>query len=143
MMDAINANVKDAINGLDELDKKLQRKGVRQSLRAAAKPTLKLAKSTAPVLTGRTQENVKLKSAGVKRGTFRMNVGIGKKWFTGPAFYSAFVAFGHKIGRRQLGNSRKQVAANDWLTKAYESTASRAVEIFRQNITDFIEENGK
>jgi hypothetical protein len=142
-VEGIKANVKDAVTGLDELDRKLQRKGIRQSLRASAKPTLRLAVSTAPVgPTGRTQENVKLKSAGVKKGVFRMNVGIGKKWFTGPTFYAAFVAFGHKIGKRQLGSERKQVAPNTWLEKAYEATAPGAVDIFRQTIINFIETEG-
>ena len=140
--DSISADVSTAIQGLENLDRKLMKKGIRQSLRASAKPTLGVAKATAPSASGLLSRNVKLRSGGTRKGTFRMNVGIGKKWFTGPAFYGAFVAFGHRVGKRQLGNSRKIVPPNNWLTEAYEQTKAEAVEIFKTEIEDFIEENG-
>jgi hypothetical protein len=143
MPDGITADVRSAVKGLDELERRLQRKGIRTSLRTAAKPTLSLSRSTAPVFTGLLQQNIKLRSAGVRKGTYKMNVGIGKKWFTGPTFYGAFEAFGHRIGKRQLGDVRRQLPPNTWLEKAYEATKATAVELFRATIMGFIERGGE
>lgn len=140
--DRLSVNVQDALSGLDKLDSRMQRKGVRQAVRAMAKPTLLVAQTAAPKgPTGQLEANVKLRSAGVRRGVFSAVVGIGKKWFTGSAFYGAFVAFGHRIGKRELGNERKLVPANDWIEHAYDMTKGSAVGIFKDAITGFIEEN--
>ena len=89
------ADASDAIKGLEKLENKIGKKLVRKALRTAAKPTLALAKSTAPEQSGRLKRSVKIRSGGTRKGVTWMRVGVGKKWFVGPMFYAAFVAFGH------------------------------------------------
>jgi len=137
--DTLTVDVRSAIKGLEDIDRKIGKKYVRKALRASAKPTLAVAKSTAPVRTGLLQQNLKLKSAGQRKGVFRMAVGIGKKWYVGDFFYAAFVAFGHRVGNRKLGDARKVVPPNEWLTKAYDSTKEGAIAIFRETIMDLID----
>jgi HK97 gp10 family phage protein len=143
MNDAPNITVdaSGAIKGLESLERKVAKKYVRKSLRAACKVTHAVAVATAPVASGLTKQNIKVRSAGVKKGVIKMIVGIGKKWFSGPTFYSGFVAFGHKVGNRKLGDARRQLAPNDWLEKAYESTKAEAVDVFAETIGQLIESN--
>jgi HK97 gp10 family phage protein len=137
----INADARSAIKGLEDLERKVAKKYVKKGLREACKVTLKRARSTAPVASGQVKRNIKVRGAKSTKYLINMVVGLAQKWFTGPTFYAAFVAFGHRIGRRQLGDSRKEVPANEWLDKAYESTKTTAVERFREVITDLIENN--
>jgi HK97 gp10 family phage protein len=138
--EGLTVDVSSAIAGLKDLETKVAKKYVRKALRAAAKPTLAAAKATAPVgESGELQRAVKLKSGGIKKGIIRIIVGVGKKWFTGPTFYAAFVAMGHKVGKRDLGDSRKQVAPNEWLENAYKENAEGAITIFETMIVELID----
>jgi HK97 gp10 family phage protein len=139
--DRIVADVRSAISGLDDLDKKVAKKYVKKGLREACKVTLKRARATAPVASGLVKRSIKVRSAKSNKYFINMVVGVAKKWFSGPTFYTAFVAFGHRIGKRALGDSRKLQAANEWMDKAYESTKTTAVERFREVITSLIENN--
>jgi HK97 gp10 family phage protein len=141
MSETVTANAESAIRGIKDLENKIAKKYVKQSGRAGCKVIQAAAVATAPVFTGRTQSAIKVRSAGNKKGVIKFKVGIGKDWFKGETFYSAFVAFGHKIGKRALGDTRKQVAPNDWLTKAYDNTKQEAVDVFRATITQLIEDN--
>jgi HK97 gp10 family phage protein len=138
-MDRINADASRAVKGIEDLERKLRGSFIRKSLRASTKPTAKLATSTAPEKTGLMKSQIKTRSGGVKKGTYKMTVGVSKKNFTGTAFYFAFEIFGHRVGKRELGDARKMVPKNDFMDKAYEATANGSIEIFRETITDFID----
>jgi HK97 gp10 family phage protein len=137
----ITADARSAIKGLETLDKKMGKKYVRKALRSACKVTLSAAKSTAPVASGLLKRNIKIRSAKSNSRFINMVVGVGDKWFTGTTFYAAFVAFGHKMGKRALGDSRKQIPANEWFEKAYHDTSSSAIDTFSEVLSDLIEKN--
>jgi hypothetical protein len=46
---------------------------------------------------------------------------------------------GHKVGKRDLGDSRKQVAPNEWLENAYKENAEGAITIFETMIVELID----
>lgn len=125
-----------------ELDRKLQRKLITKSLRAGAKVVLLVAKANAPVgKTGNLKKSIKIRAARAKDGTKRVIVGVGKKWFTGEAWYGGPLEFGWKSGPRFKGRradawwrkfrkkntERKQVNGKHFIERAYDATEVTAM----------------
>ena len=78
----------------------MQKKIVRQALRAAAKPVLAAAKAKCPVKSGRLEKSLKLRAMKRKRGQFGVRIKTGTKAELGiPAddkfYYPAHVELGH------------------------------------------------
>lgn len=119
--------LKECLASLKDLEPRLQKSIVRKALRAGANVIRKAAQSDAPVQSGLLRKSIKVKAGKRSKHSISINVGVGAKWFTGPAFYGAFVAFGHKVGSRKLGDSRAQVPANDFMSSAYNSSKDAAM----------------
>lgn len=135
--------LKECLKRLESLDHKVQKKILRKSLRQGAKLPLTLAKATAPVRTGFLKKSLKVRSGRGRKGIIRILVGTGAKWFKGAAFYAAFVIFGYKVGSRKLGDKRKQVAPNPFLSNAYEQTKHQVVNTTRNSILSEIAKETK
>ena len=129
----------ETITKLKELERKVQKTVVRQSTRAGAKVELAAAKAAAPVRSGITQRNVKIRAGGTKGGVYKLSVGVGAADFKGEAFYAAFVLYGHKAGSRKLGASRKTVAANNWLDRSHEQSKDSAAQTIVDGLVEGVE----
>lgn len=115
---------------LDLLNVKVAKSILRKGLRAGAKTLVASARSEAPKLTGALKRNIKIRGGiRVPKGSVSMSVGVGAKDFTGKTFYAAFVLWGHKVGSKKLGDARKQVAANEFLDRAYDATNQTVVTV--------------
>jgi HK97 gp10 family phage protein len=114
--------ITEALTKLKTLDGKVQKGVVRRSLRKGAKIFQKAAQSAAPVASGLTKSAIKIRAGKAKKGTYRLNVGVGASDYQGETFYAAFVLYGHKVGSRKLGDARTLVPANNWLLKAKEKS---------------------
>lgn len=96
------------IRGFDELDRKLktldkkvQKKVLRSSVKEAMTIVLHAARSAAPVLTGLLVSTLRVVAkSSRRRGTVSAVVRTKDGDFKGDTFYGAFIEFGHKIGRR-------------------------------------------
>lgn len=106
----------------------------RAGLKAGAGVVLPVAQSMAPDKSGRMRENLKIRPGGSRKGTLRISVGANIKDFTGPAFYTGFVLWSHKVGSRKLGAGRKSTHANDFITRAYEQTKMQALDLMMTTI---------
>ena len=118
----------EAAESLKQLGRTTERKILRKGLRAGAKIIKAAAQADAPSRTGLMARKIKVRAGKSGKGRISVNVGVGAKDFTGKAFYAAFVLFGHRVGSRKLGDSRKIVPANNFLERAFESSGESAKE---------------
>lgn len=132
--------VKECLLNFSDLPIKLEKKIIKKSLRAGAKEILAAARANAPESSGLLKRSIKVRAGKSTKGSISIVVGVGKKWFVGPVFYAAMVAWGHKIGSRKLGGARKQVAANDFIGRAYEQKKQNAVDTFTATALELINE---
>lgn len=95
--------VKQIDRRLKNLEPKIQRKVIRQSMRKGMKPVLALAREIAPELTGLMKSNIKLRAGKRKRGRISIEVrvdsaeGLTKTTSSGEkVFYPAVVEWGDK-----------------------------------------------
>jgi HK97 gp10 family phage protein len=124
---------------LHELPAKVAKTIGRRALRDGAKEILLQAKANVPVRSGRLKKSLKVRAGKQrKKETISVLVSTGKKWFTGDTFYGAFVEFGHRFGRRRLGNSRRKVDGKRFVERAYEerreAAATRVLDSLRTGI---------
>ena len=115
------------IKKLEQLEKKTARKIVSSSLKEGLKPTLAVAVTTAPVLTGRFKESIKLKA--------------GKKSRLGPS-YKVFSDI-PEAGPIEYGHTKKsgtKVEGKGTLRKAYDSTKDGVRSMTEKVIVDKIEQ---
>lgn len=121
--------MKEAAEAFKELDKTVTKKIIRKGLRIGAKARLvPAAVAEAPEASGLTKSKVKLRSGGSRKGSVSVTVGVDAKDYTGQAFYAAFVLFGHRVGKRELGDARKLVPANNFLKRAFDAGSQTAVD---------------
>lgn len=113
-----------------QIERKAAGAATRKALRAGAKIIQSEAKARAPVEVGRTRKAIRVRAGKSRKGVISVMVAIGAKWFGGPTFYAAFVALGHKLGKRLrrggTGN-RKEVPANPYLQEAFDAAKPRAI----------------
>lgn len=108
------------IRGLFEIEPRMARKVVRQSLRKGLNPIQRLAKSDAPVKTGLVKKSIKIRAVKRKKDRIAMKVTIGKDNFVGKAFYGAFQEFGYKHGSRKLPpEQRPEVPGKHFMQEAF------------------------
>lgn len=143
-MDPIKAQVK--MEGMEELDRKLKllafpeaRKVISSSLRAGAKVEHQAAKAAVPTLTGKLLQNIKVRAGKRKKNYVTVHVMIGKQYWTGEAWYGAAVEFGHRLGSRKLGNSRKQIPGEHFLEYTAEETAQAVIAKIAETTKTLIE----
>lgn len=137
--------IKEAIQVLNKLPENIQKNVTRKAMRESMQPTLHLARSTAPRLTGRLLEGIQLRSRTDKKtGNIVVSVLAGDGWYRGKQFYASMVEFGHFSGKRPskkkktmrtaegkfFVDSRKWVPAYPWMVPAYDKTARPAIELF-------------
>jgi HK97 gp10 family phage protein len=121
--------LENTIAKLKELDGAVVSKLIPKANKAGAKVIKDVAIAIAPFKSGLLRDNIKIRNSNKPaKGLYSSYVGVNKKDWTGPAFYAAFVMWGHKAGSRKLGGGRKEVAGNDFLKKATEQAAQRAVQ---------------
>lgn len=137
----------DRILGTRELDANLKAMAGKDALRivggglrAGARLIQSAAQANAPVRTGALQRNVKIRPGKNSRGETQKSViiGVGRKWFTGDQFYAAFVEFGHRQGRRKLGNKRKQIPGEHYIKHTFEEKGRASVDAIVSTIRTLI-----
>ena len=113
------------LKSLKKFDAQLQKKILRQAMRAALKPIKATAKADAPVLTGQTRAAIKIKAGKQrKKGCIRLNVVIGEGDYKGDQFYGSFQEYGyhnHKTG--------KLIPGKHFMKKAFDSQKGNAKNI--------------
>lgn len=118
---------------LRELPKRVAKKVIQQALRKAAIPVLKAVQQATPVDTGALLKSEKIRALKRSRKYFGISVILGsKKFYTGSAFYGAFVQFGHK------SRSGSEVPPNDFMTRGYAASKEQAKEIAEKEILEGI-----
>ena len=126
------------------LPKRVQGKVLRQSLRPAAKIVNEEAKQQVPVDTGALRKSLKLRAGKKrKRGVVAIVVQTGAGFFQGETYYGGFVQFGHRIGSRKLGDARKMVPANPFLTRAYDAKKDQALRLTESLIASGVERESR
>src|SRR5690349_7604164 len=83
-------------------------------------------RATVPVRSGATKAAIKVRAGKRKRGVARINVSISAGDYKGDTFYAAMEEFGHKIGSRALGDSRKQYPGSLYMQRAYDEAGPSA-----------------
>lgn len=131
-----------------DLETKVARKILRQGLRAGAKVVQTAARAEAPRRTGLMAANIKIRGSRGRNGSVAFRVGGSAKDFKGKAkeqrpFYMDFVEGGHFAGPRKLGDKRKFVPGNHFLTRAYEASREAAVAAVAATWKTLIEEAAK
>jgi HK97 gp10 family phage protein len=123
------------VTGLNELKgtlaalpDKMEKKVLRKGLRAGAKDVLKSARAEAPKLSGALSKNIKIRGGRGCKGKIALSVGVGARDFKGPTFYGGFIIYGHRVGKRALGDKRHFVEPNNFLQRAFDATKETAVE---------------
>jgi HK97 gp10 family phage protein len=126
--------VDNIIGKLSELENKAANKVTRKALRAGAKVIQTQAQANAPVKSGLLKKSIKVRAGKSRKGIISIIVGVGKKWFTGPSFYAAFVEFGHKTGKRRSrgkvrarGDSRKEIPGKHFIEQAFGESKEAAL----------------
>lgn len=103
----IDAREVDAL--LSTVERKFRTRTVNRGLRHAAKIVAQAARGGTPRDTGTLRKALKvrrLRSYG--RRVLAIGAIFGRRWFTGPTFYAAFVEWGHGIGDRSSGQRAAQ-----------------------------------
>lgn len=129
------------VQGDKQLLRKLERLGrteankiIRQGLRAGAKTLQAETKRLAPVgvdkkghKKGTLKRSIKVRALKRKRGRIGVGVTIGEGFFQGEAFYGAFVALGHKLGKRSRGLKRAAARVARFSNKDFSAVWSRGM----------------
>lgn len=91
------------ITGVPEIDRKLrtleprlQKKVVRQAMRAGMKLVESAARALAPRDSGQLAAGIKTRAARARRGTITIEVRVGEGDFKGETFYGGFQEYGTK-----------------------------------------------
>ena len=116
---------------LKELEPKIAKKIVRDSLKAGAKPVLAAAQAKVPVKSGLLRRNIKIRAGKRSRAGQSVVVGFKDGAFKGDAFYGAFIEWGHQAGK---GANAKTVPAQPFLRPAIDEQEERAAKIIIDGI---------
>jgi HK97 gp10 family phage protein len=119
--------VKEIDRRLKQLEPKIAKKVIRQSMRQALKPVrsaVQAEQKIGPFATGATAKAVKIRAGrGQKRGKITIEVRIGQGDYQGDQFYAAFVEFGTK----RMEARHKMEAAFDRTKEAAKDTAVKLI----------------
>lgn len=121
--------LKETSDKLKALANKVEKSIVRKGLRQGGKILLNSARSLAPVQSGRLKRNIKIRNGRSQKDSISLSVGVSSKDFQGETYYASFVLYGHRIGSRKLGDSRKEIPPNDFLLKAFDDTKDEVVAV--------------
>src|SRR6185437_13388918 len=120
--------MQEAIEALKSLNNKLERKIIRQGLRAGAKVLKSAAQSEAPERTGLLKSSIKVRAGKRTKNSISVNVATSANDFQGKAFYAGFLLYGWRIGKRSLGDARKLQPANNFFKRAFDATGEQAAQ---------------
>jgi HK97 gp10 family phage protein len=121
------------------LPTKVANKVLRQALRPAAKIVLEQAKKEVPVVTGALKKSLKVRAGKRRKGSVKVLVQTAEGFFKGKTYYGGFVHFGHRIGSRRLGDSRKLVPPNPFVSRAFEAKSNEALATTERLIAEGVE----
>jgi HK97 gp10 family phage protein len=124
---------------LKALPAKVSGKIGRQALRAGAKDIQSPAVQHAPRKSGLLASTIKVRAARRSRGKIGAVVQTGQGFFRGKTFYGAFEEFGWRVGRRALGQSRRQVEGKHYMLHAFEAQKAAALETIKTELAAGIE----
>lgn len=125
-----------------ELPKRMQKKVVRQGVRAGGKVLLAAAKANAPVLSGRLRKSLKLRvSPRPRKDAYRMRVTTGTREELGipsdeKSYYPAAVEYGHAIVKD--GALVGTVPPNPFLRRAFDEKKEEAQNVSTSLISEGI-----
>jgi HK97 gp10 family phage protein len=138
-------DLKEVVNKLEAMEKKIQRKAVRTAAKSAAKVLLEEAKARVPVKTG----NLK-KSLGINTRTKKGNIIVyvspreGKK-AKYDGFYGRFVELGHILREKGKGRNGKvigHVPPKPFLRPAFETKGEEAIKVFVKTLKEEVNKLG-
>lgn len=138
------------LSRLRDLQTDVERRILRAGLKDGAAVILPVAKQLAAKhrRSGTMEENLQVRNGGGGKKAVRINVGASQKGFTGEAFYTGFVLWGHKIGRRprpaifrtsKVVDTRGSVKGDDFIAAAYEQTKQPALDTAMTSMATRIE----
>lgn len=146
---------------LAELDRKVARKVLSASLRDGAKVISAQAKANAPVLSGLTRKQIKVRAAKKRRSeTAAIKVTTGEGNFKGKTFYASFQEFGwvkaptirtssgqffsmSRASRRSTGDQGTKIPGKHFMENAFKSKASTAAKAATESMRKRIEQEAK
>lgn len=120
---------------LKQLEPKVAKKVIRQSLRAGAKIIHTAAKAEAPKRTGVLRKSLKVRAARRnRRGTYAVMVTSGEagNMFTGKAFYGAFIHWGTKF-----------ITSNPFIKRVYAQKEQEARSVVLKSMAEGIEREAR
>lgn len=141
--------IKPLLKKLKSFPAKIEKKILRQALRAGGKIFQQQAKANAPVKSGLTKRSLKVRSMKRSRTRVGIRVATSAKDYTGDTFYASFVEYGHKLGRRpgrgsKNKDTRRTIEGKHFIRSAYESKKDQALNVIKQQLRIGIaEENSK
>ncbi len=94
MAKIVITGIKEIDRAFKQLEPKLARKVIRQSIRAALKPVASEVKADSPVATGLLRSAIKVRAGKRARNSISLVVIIGEGDFKGETFYGAFQEYG-------------------------------------------------
>jgi hypothetical protein len=133
---------------LRDLDEKTEKQIFRVGLKAGANVVLPVGAIAVARAKRRMRANLQIRNGGSNKKRVRVSVASDKKDFSGPAFYTGFVLWGHKIGKRirrallrirpEL-DARKTVPGDDFIKHAYDETNKSALDTAMSTMAQQIE----
>lgn len=109
----------DALKAIADLQKKVKRDYLRKANRDACKIAASAVKSATPEVSGVAAGSVKVKAGKRSRNKVYTIVTFGAAMYQGLAYYIAQVLYGHKQGKKELGDSRKDIKGNNFALKKW------------------------
>jgi len=104
-------------------------------IQAAAQSHVKDGPNKKDHKPGTLRKSIKVRMSS-RGGNVRAFVGTGSKdnLYSGKTFYGGFVEFGHKLGRRKLGNARRDVPAHPFMSLAVKEKRDQAGAVIIETI---------
>lgn len=138
MADSVKMTVhgdKQLVARMVKLRKTEKDKIIRKGLRSGSKIIKRETEAGAPVgPTGRFKKSFKVRAMKRRRGRIGIQVQSGEGFFKGETFYGGFVALGHRVGPRRLGDKRKQVPPNRFMQEAADRAAPEAIRVLEDEV---------
>lgn len=129
------------------LERKARRDLMKRGPRKGAKVLADEVRQRAPVKTGLMKSKFKVRAQKRSRKDkdgIGFNVITSKTFFTGKAFYTGFVVFGHRLGKRPKGARRKggagradtrpKVEPNEFMQQAFDAKKDEAARVIAEQI---------
>lgn len=125
---------------LQALPEKLERKVLRQALRAGANVALPAARQSAPVRSGRLQRSIRVRALRRRRGQLGVAVQTGRRTQLGiPPGARYYYPAAQELGFHVRGTSRRRIAGRRYMRGSFLSIEQRVLDTIRQTLSQGIE----